>query len=279
MKKLLVLGNPIDHSKSPIIHNTWLKKYKKKSFYDKLKIEEHEIKGIINKIKSNELIGANVTLPHKKNVIKYLDILEENSINSGAVNTIYKKNSKIIGANTDGDGFLSSVKNDAGLIINKKSNIFIIGAGGAARGIIFSLVKKNVNKILITNRTSTKIVDLLNDVKSNTKYNELITQKWGNNIIPNDVDLVVNTSSFGMKKNEHLYYDFSNCKENLLVYDIIYSPEETYFLKIAKGKGFKIQNGMGMLIRQAALSFYKWFGKEITEDDIIEMINSFKEQF
>ena len=278
MKNLLVLGDPISHSKSPTIHNIWLKKYKINAFYSKLKIKESELKSVIKKIKSDELIGINVTLPHKENIINYLDALEENSINSRAVNTVYKKNSKIIGTNTDGDGFLSSIKNDANLRINENSNIFVIGAGGAARGIIFSLIKKKVNKIYITNRTTTKKSDLINYVQLITKFDKLVKQNWNNNIIPTDVDLVVNTSSFGMKENENLYYDFSQCKKNLVVYDIIYSPIETYFLKVAKNRGFKIQNGTGMLIRQAALSFYKWFKKEITENDITEMIKYFEEK-
>lgn len=278
MKNLLVLGDPIKHSKSPTIHNAWLKKYNIKAVYDKLRVKENELKGIIKKIKSNELVGANVTLPHKENIINYLDMLEENSINSGAVNTIYKKNSKVVGANTDGDGFLSSIKNDVNLKLNENSNIFVIGAGGAARGIIFSLIKRKVNKIYITNRTITKKRNLIDHVKSITNYDKLVNQDWNDNIIPIDVDLIVNTSSFGMKKNENLHYDFSYCKKNLVVYDIIYAPIETYFLKVAKNKGFKVQNGLGMLIRQAALSFYKWFGKEITENDITEMIKYFEEQ-
>lgn len=278
MKKLLVLGDPISHSKSPKIHNVWLKRNNIQAFYDKLKIKKSEIRSIIKKIKSNELIGANVTLPHKENVINHLDMLEENAINSGAVNTIYKKDSKVIGTNTDGDGFLSSLKHDVNLTLNEYSNIFLIGAGGAARGIIFSLIKKKVNKIYITNRTVAKKKDLINYVQSITNYDKLVKHDWNNDIIPMDVDLVVNTSSFGMKENENLHYNFSQCKKSLVVYDIIYTPAETYFLKVAKNRGFKVQNGIGMLIRQAALSFYKWFEKEITENDIIEMIKYIEDQ-
>lgn len=278
MKKILVIGNPIKHSKSPDIHNIWLKNKNIKVYYDKLKVNKGELKNLIEKVRSETLIGLNITVPYKKDIITYLDLLEEDSINSGAVNTIYKKNSKIIGANTDGNGFLNSVKNDACFSINKNSNIFVIGAGGAARGIIFSLINKNINKIYITNRTLLKKKELINNIKTKINFKNLIIQDWKRKNIPNDVDLVVNTSSFGMKKNEKLDFDFSKCKKNLLVYDIIYSPKETYFLKIAKSNGFKIQNGMGMLIRQAALSFYKWFGKKITEKEIIEMMKSFEEK-
>ena len=278
MKKILVIGNPIKHSKSPDIHNIWLKNKNIKVYYDKLKVNKGELKNLIEKVRSETLIGLNITVPYKKDIITYLDLLEEDSINSGAVNTIYKKNSKIIGANTDGNGFLNSVKNDACFSINKNSNIFVIGAGGAARGIIFSLINKNINKIYITNRTLLKKKELINNIKTKINFKNLIIQDWKRKNIPNDVDLVVNTSSFGMKKNEKLDFDFSKCKKNLLVYDIIYSPKETYFLKIAKSNGFKIQNGMGMLIRQAALSFYKWFGKKITEKEIIKMMKSFEEK-
>ena len=278
MKKILVIGNPIKHSKSPDIHNIWLKNKNIKVYYDKLKVNKGELKNLIEKVRSETLIGLNITVPYKKDIITYLDLLEEDSINSGAVNTIYKKNSKIIGANTDGNGFLNSVKNDACFSINKNSNIFVIGAGGAARGIIFSLINKNINKIYITNRTLLKKEELINNIKTKINFKNLIIQDWKRKNIPSDVDLVVNTSSFGMKKNEKLDFDFSKCKKNLLVYDIIYSPKETYFLKIAKSNGFKIQNGMGMLIRQAALSFYKWFGKKITEKEIIEMMKSFEEK-
>ncbi|MDC3090972.1 shikimate dehydrogenase [Rickettsiales bacterium] len=278
MKKILVIGNPIKHSKSPDIHNTWLKERNIKVYYDKLKVNKKELKNLVNRVRSETLIGINVTVPYKKDIITYLDLLDNNSINSGAVNTIYKKKSNIIGTNTDGDGFLNSVKKDARFLINKNSNIFIIGAGGAARGIIFSLINKNVNKIYITNRTLLKKKELINNIKLKINFKNLVEQDWKEKVIPGDVDLVVNTSSFGMKKNEKLDFDFSKCKENLLAYDIIYSPIETYFLKIAKSKGFKTQNGMGMLIRQAALSFYKWFGKKITEKEIIKMIKSFEDK-
>ena len=269
--KLLVIGNPIKHSKSPMIHNHWIKKYKIKGIYEKLEIEEKKLQTVIKKLKTDEIKGFNVTLPYKEKIITFLDKLHTSAKASRAVNTIFlDKDKKVVGANTDGLGFVSYLTKDLNLKLNGK-NFYILGAGGSSLGIISELVKYDISSITIVNRTREKA--------------EIIAEKFKTSNIPihvndwkllkpsNTIDIIVNTSSFGMKNNEVLSINSTNLKKQTLILDIIYSPKETQFLKQLRKENFKTYNGIGMLIRQAAESFNFWFNISLKKEDIESVKN------
>ena len=154
MKKFLVIGNPINHSLSPKLHNYWLKKNNINAIYERKKIEENEIENIISQLKNNKINGLNVTVPFKKSVIPFIDELSSEAKQSQSVNTIYKKNNKILGHNTDISGFELAIRKKGYSV--KGKTIFVLGAGGVAPSIILSLIKMKADKIILSNRTKKK---------------------------------------------------------------------------------------------------------------------------
>ena len=263
---LYVIGNPIKHSYSPIIHNSWIAKYGIKTKYNKLLVKESEIGGIIEDIRRRKIIGINVTLPYKETILSYLDTLHESARKSGAVNTIYRNGlNKVEGANTDGIGFCSYLEKDLSFDFYGK-DILILGAGGSAKGIISELVKREVSQITIMNRTiqsAEKILEIYK--KCNTR---IIAKKWDTEKVDNKVKLVVNTTSFGMKEGEQINLNTTGLSRSTIFCDIIYNPPETLLLRTLRSKGFTAVNGLGMLIRQAAASFKFWFNIEPNPNDI-----------
>tara|TARA_B100002019_G_C21222936_1_gene575767 strand:- start:98 stop:889 length:792 start_codon:yes stop_codon:yes gene_type:complete len=247
MKKFLVIGNPINHSLSPELHNYWFKRNNINGTYDKEKLNSSDLKKLILRVKNNEICGINVTVPFKKEIISYLDELSLEAENTQSVNTIYLDNNKVKGHNTDVDGFelsLSNIKFDV-----KGKKIFILGAGGVVPSIIFSLKKMKASKIIITNRTKTKAEALKNI------FNDLSIIDWGE--VPN-FDMVINATSLGLDNKDEINLDFSKIEKGKLYYDVIYNPKETSFLKKAKAMGNMTENGKRMFIYQAAASFKIW---------------------
>tara|TARA_B100000902_G_scaffold32204_1_gene38541 strand:+ start:801 stop:1592 length:792 start_codon:yes stop_codon:yes gene_type:complete len=262
MRKYIVIGNPIEHSLSPLLHNYWIKKNNIKATYDKILVDRKDLESIVSKIKKNEIHGINVTVPYKKEIISFIDQLSPEAEATQSVNTIYLSGGKIIGHNTDIAGFELSLKKIKYDVNNKK--IFILGAGGVVPSIIFALYKMNVSLITVSNRTKAKAIDL----KKNFRNLEVID--WG--IIP-DFDMVINATSVGLNTNDKLNLDFSNVRSNKLFYDVIYNPQETNFLKIGKKLGNISENGMMMFIYQAHQAFTIWHNimPEIN-DEIIKIL-------
>jgi shikimate dehydrogenase len=249
MKKYLVIGNPINHSLSPNLHNYWIKENSLKAIYEKKKIEENEIAFVIENIKKNEISGVNVTVPYKKKIIPFLDKLSFEAEITQSVNTIYCKDNKIFGHNTDIEGFEMAIKHLKFDVSKKK--IFILGAGGVVPSIIFALEKMNVSQIFISNRTKKKADDL------KEMFKNLNVIEWGE---LNNFDMIINATSVGLKKDDFINLDFSKCEKNKLFYDVIYNPKKTNFLKKAEELGNISENGKMMFIFQALASFNIWHG-------------------
>ena len=247
MKKFLVIGNPIEHSLSPELHNYWIKQNNIKAIYNKKLINKENIENLILKIKKEEINGMNVTVPFKKSVIPFVDKLTPEANKSYSVNTIYMKDKKIIGHNTDIAGFELGIRHIKYNIKDKK--VFILGAGGVVSSIILSLKKMGVSKIIVSNRTIQKAKDL----KKNYSNLELI--EWGK--IP-EFDMIINATSIGLKKNDEIKLDFKDIEPNKFFYDVIYNPKETNFLKKAKNFGHRTENGKMMFIYQAHQAFTIW---------------------
>ena len=274
MKKYLVIGNPIEHSLSPAIHNYWMKKHNlTDSIYEKRKVEEKNLKNIINEIKDENLAGVNVTVPFKKLIIPFLDELDSTAEETKSVNTIFKVKNKIVGFNTDKTGFALTIKDlylakDVKTINHlKKKVVFILGAGGVTASII-SAFQHNETKIFLSNRTKEKA----NELKKNFPKLEILD--WGQR--PSNFDIAINTTSIGLKENEKINLDFSDCDKdrNKLFYDLIYNPKETNFLKEAKLRGNKIMNGQKMFLNQAMYAFKLWTNIEPEIDaEVVKLID------
>ena len=247
MKKYLVIGNPIEHSLSPQLHNHWIKENNIDAVYDKKQLNENDIEGIINEVKSDKIDGINVTVPFKKSVISFLDELTQLAKETQSVNTIFKKDNKIVGDNTDVGGFKQSLEYINYNVKNKK--VFILGAGGVVPSIILALKKLGVFKISLSNRTKEKAEEL------KKIYKDLEVINWRECI---DFDMIINATSLGLKNADRLELDFSQIKSDKLFYDVIYNPSKTNFLLKGEELGNKIENGKMMFIYQAQLSFKIW---------------------
>ena len=247
MKKYLVIGNPIEHSLSPQLHNYWIKENKIKATYDKMQLNESDIEEIIGKVKKGKIDGINVTIPFKKSVIPFLDQLTPLAKEVQSVNTIFKKDNKVIGDNTDIGGFEKGLKYINYDLKNKK--VFILGAGGVVPSIILALKRLGAAKIILSNRTKKKA----NDLKK--KYTDLEIIDWGETP---DFDMIINATSLGLKKNDQIKLNYAEIGTNKLFYDIIYNPSKTKFLSEAKQFGNQIENGKMMFIYQAQLAFRIW---------------------
>ena len=250
MKKYFVIGNPIDHSLSPKLHNHWLTKNNIKAVYDRKKINEEDLQSIISQVKEKKINGINVTVPFKKTVIPYLDQLSPEAEQTQSVNTIILSNNNLVGHNTDIAGFTRAIEKLNFNILGKK--IFILGAGGVVPSIIFALKKMNVSQIIVSNRTKKKAEDL------KSQFNNLEILDWGD---ITDFDVIINATSLGLNE-ETINLDFPKSINNKLFYDVIYNPAETNFLKEAKKLGNKTENGKLMFVYQAHEAFKLWHGIE-----------------
>ena len=243
MKKYLVIGNPIDHSLSPKLHNYWFKENNINAVYEKKQIEENDIEGIISEMRNGKIEGINVTVPFKKSVIPFLDELAI-SKKVPSVNTIYKKNDKIIGTNTDIHGFKLALLQTKYNFKGRK--ILILGAGGVTPSIIYALEEMKPSNIMLSNRTKKKAEDL------KRSFPKIEIVEWGN---IKDFDMIINTTSLGLKENEKLPINYDQIGSGKFFYDVIYNPKKTSFLLEAEKRGNQIENGKMMFVYQAQEAF------------------------
>ncbi len=263
MKKYLVIGNPIEHSLSPLLHNYWIKNKNINAIYEKKRINENEIKNIILQIKQEKITGINVTVPFKNLIITHLDQLSFEAEKTESVNTVLLEKGKIVGHNTDIEGFERSIKDTGFDVVNKE--ILILGAGGVVPSIIFALKKMKVSKIILSNRTKDKAENLKN------LFNDLQILDWGKVI---KFDMIINATSVGLKENDMINLNFSDFGKNKFFYDVIYNPQETNFLRTGKKLGSKVENGKMMFVYQASAAFKIWHGTEPKiNNDVINLLN------
>ena len=253
--KAFVIGHPITHSRSPLIHTYWLKTHKISGSYEGIDVTPGTLAEFLACVRSGEFAGGNVTVPLKEEAVTAVDCLTENAKSIGAVNTIYMENGKLWGDNTDAYGFSANLTDRAPEWTVCHSAL-VVGAGGAARAVIKSLMDAGLAQIYVLNRTLARA--------------EEIAAAFGPTVFaaPLDsfttyapvADLFVNTSSLGMAGKEDKHFDFSAAKPSALVTDIVYVPLETNFLKSAHFAGLKTVDGLGMLLHQAVPGFERWFG-------------------
>ena len=247
MKKYLVIGNPIEHSLSPQLHNHWIKKNNIDAIYEKKKLNERDIKDVILNVKNENINGINVTIPFKKSIISFLDELTPLANEAQSVNTIFKKDNRVVGDNTDIGGFEESLKHINYKVKDKK--IFVLGAGGVVSSIIIALKRLGASKIVLSNRTKEK-ADNIKKI-----FSDLEIIDWGETT---DFDMIINATSLGLKNDDEIKLNYVDIGPNKLFYDIIYNPSKTKFLSKAKQFGNQIENGKMMFIYQAQLAFRIW---------------------
>ena len=257
-----VIGDPIDHSLSPNIHNAAFRHLKLDHSYIAYKISAGELAAGIDSLKKIKIAGFNVTIPHKIEIMKFLDDMDTTSKVIGAVNTVSNENGKLKGYNTDMIGFLDPIKKKNLTI--KDSQVFLLGAGGAARAILTAMIKEKASKITIVNRTqenANKLADFAKKIGGNA---DAVSIQKANELI-GDYKFIINSTSIGMK-NEPSPISTRNISKNSVVYDIVYQPINTDLIKKSKENGATIIYGYEMLLSQAACSFEIWHKKEAPYD-------------
>ena len=250
-KLLGIFGNPVEHSLSPVMHNAWFEKYKLNNLYLAFNVLPKNLRVAVESIRTLNVLGVNVTVPHKVEVMKYLDNIDSAAKSIGSVNTIVNKNNKLYGFNTDWQGFITDLKFKK--IDLKNKNVLVIGAGGAAKAILYALTKLKVKKIYLTTRTFEK-AKLVAKKYQNISVTDI--NKISENFLQ-DMDCLINCSTCGMKKGDKLPFAIKDFNKNMIFYDIIYN-KETPFKKFAAKNKIKYFSGEGMLIYQGAVSFEKW---------------------
>ena len=257
------MGNPIDHSLSPKLHNYWIKKNKINAIYEKQELENSDLEKLLFQVKEKKIYGINVTVPFKNSIITFLDELTLEAKATKSVNTIYLENNRVIGHNTDIGGFETSIYKSNINLENKK--ILILGAGGVVPSIIYALTKMKVSEITLSNRTKEKAENL----KKHFKNIKII--KWGEII---NFDMIINATTLGLKEKDKINLNFPSSCKNKLFYDVIYNPKETIFLKTGKNLGNNIINGKLMFIYQALLAFDIWHKlKPEVNEEVLKLLD------
>ena len=271
MKKKLfgIIGSPVSHSLSPILHNYWFEKYNIDANYSLMHITEGNLNNVINKIRNKELSGINVTLPYKQKIIPFIDKLINDAGSTSSVNTIFLNNENIIvGENTDVFGLQAAYLKEINNVENKKA--LVIGAGGVSSSIIFALEKSKVKNISIINRTYEKSLFL------KKKFQFLNVLEWKSLMQEiSKFDIIINATSLGLKGGKDFEFNFERTKEGLIYIDTIYNPLETKALRYLKENKIRTFNGLEMFIYQGQKSFYLWnkINPEI-DDKLLDLLIS-----
>jgi len=263
-KLIILLGKPLGHSVSPQMHNLAFEKLGLDYCYLPVEVAPTDLQTVFNGLIRMNVVGLNVTIPHKINIIKYLDKLDPLAATIGAVNTICVQDGKTIGYNTDGEGFLQSLESEAHITPREKK-FFLLGCGGAARAISMTLAHHGAEKIFICNRTLSKAEKLTLEINEEiTNCAITVPQNAGNRAdILQKCDVLINTTNIGMHPKENaLPIEESFISKHLTVADIVYNPLTTQLLKVAKDRGCVTVHGLGMLINQGAAGFRLWTGAE-----------------
>lgn len=253
-----VIGSPIAHSKSPQLHRHWLKTYGIPGHYIPMDVSNDNLENVLRTLPQMGFVGVNITTPHKEKVMEIADLVTDRAILIGAANTlIFRKDGKIHADNTDGYGFIENLKAGAPQWNPRSGPAAVLGAGGAARAVISSLLQAGVPEIMLSNRTRVRADKLKQDFGSRIRVYEWV--QAGNMI--DDADLLVNTTSLGMIGKSELRVPLDGLRSSTIVTDLVYAPLKTKLLATAEEYGCATVDGLGMLLHQAVPAFERWFGR------------------
>lgn len=252
-----VMGWPVAHSRSPLIHNYWISEYRLQGTYGLFPVEPNHLEAAIRGLSALGIAGCNITIPHKIDAIKFVDWVDPAALKVGAINTIVRQtDGKLHGYNNDGYGYIQSVKEAAPHWQANNGPIVVLGAGGAARAILVALAQEGAQEIRLLNRTFSKAQELAHELGA-----PLHAYSWNDrHSALEGAALLINTTSQGMQGYPELDIDLTPLPPQAMVSDIIYTPLETALLKNARQRGHLAINGLGMLIHQARPAFHAWFG-------------------
>jgi shikimate dehydrogenase len=252
-----IIGYPVKHSRSPLIHQFWLKEHGLAGLYDKAEVAPAEFEGFIHSLAANGYCGGNVTVPHKEAAFALCENLSASARGLGAVNTLWFEAGKLCGDNTDVAGFLGNLDEAAPGWDGDPGKAVVLGAGGAARAILFGLSQRGFRDLVIVNRNQERAEALGRDLGLKVKV-----ASWAEAGSALDgAGLLVNTTSLGMAGQPPLELDLAPLPEKAIVNDIVYVPLETPLLERARQRGLRVVDGLGMLLHQAVPGFERWFGK------------------
>ncbi|QTN37097.1 shikimate dehydrogenase [Cognatishimia activa] len=260
-----VIGHPIAHSKSPKLHGYWLKEHGLEGHYVPIDVAPENLEAVLRMMPKMGYVGANVTIPHKERALEIADQVTDRATLIGAANTlIFLEDGKILADNTDGYGFIQNLRNGAPDWDPTAGAAVVLGAGGAARAVLASLLDVGVPEILLSNRTRARAEQLRDDFGARIKVIEWV--QAGN--VMEDGATVVNTTSLGMIGKPELRVPLDGLNADAVVTDLVYTPLMTNFLETAQAKGCTTVDGLGMLLHQAVPGFERWFGPrpEVTDD-------------
>lgn len=259
-----VIGSPIGHSKSPKLHGHWLKKYGLPGFYIPMEVHPDNLETVLRSLPKAGFVGANITVPHKEAALEIADLISDRATLIGAANTlIFREDGKIHADNTDGYGFIENLRQGVTDWDPKAGPAVVLGAGGAARAILASLLNAGVPEIMLTNRTRLRAEALQQEFGTRIRVVDWV--KAGNTL--EDAALVVNTTSLGMTGKPELRIPLDGLQKQAVVTDIVYSPLKTRLLQVAEQVGCRTVDGLGMLIYQAIPGFERWFGRRPEVDE------------
>ena len=252
-----VIGHPVNHSRSPRMHNFWLAHFGLEGYYIPLDIDPKKFERSIRNLPELGLVGANITIPYKEKVLKIADKISDRAALVGAANTLtFLPNGGIYADNTDGYGFLQNIKSKYKDWSAREGISVVFGAGGASRAILAALIEDGASDIILANRTRSRADQLRSDFGAKIKVVEWM--KVQNYL--SEASTIINTTSLGMVGKTDLPIPLNALKKNTLVTDIVYTPIETHLLATAAKMGCRTVDGLGMLIHQAIPGFERWFG-------------------
>jgi len=262
-KLAFVLGYPVAHSLSPAMHQAAFAATGINAAYLPWSVAPDRLAESVQGLRAMEnLLGANVTVPHKEAIVPLLDGLTPEGETLGAVNTVLPRDGKLVGDNTDGTGFLAALREDLGCEA-ADITVVVLGAGGAARAVAVSLARAGARRIVLANRSLDRARHLATWVAARSPDCEVTAQalqpEWQVSEVP-EIRLVVNTSSVGLHASDPALFDYTSLSAQTMVCDLIYNPPETALLRWARSRGCRVANGMGMLVHQGALAFERWTG-------------------
>ena len=256
MIEACVIGWPISHSRSPIIHGYWLKQHGIEGSYTRQPVEPANLPSFLGNLAQQGYAGCNVTIPHKEQAYQLVTRADDTTERLGAVNTVYLRDGKLLGTNTDGEGFINSLRHAQPGLTLKNTRAVVLGAGGASLAIVNALLEQGVMSIALANRTLEK-AELLRK-RFGDKVNPIAWDKAEDHL--SECDLLVNTTSLGMTGQPDLDIGLARLPQKALVTDIVYTPLRTPLLKNAAARGNPVVEGLGMLLHQAVRGFSLWFG-------------------
>ncbi|MFA5157274.1 MAG: shikimate dehydrogenase [Candidatus Omnitrophota bacterium] len=266
-----LIGQPINHSLSPLMHNAAFSFLGINAEYKLFPLKEEELGKFLKNLVGQDISGLNVTVPYKEKVLPYMDHISYEAKLIGAVNTIKVSSGKLEGFNTDGNGFLKHLTEDLNFDPENR-RIALIGAGGAARAISVYLCKVNPKQILIYDADKDKASSLVSYLKANFKNNGIRQATSVKGLEIADSDLLINATPVGVKESDPCLIDAKDIRKGMLVYDLVYNPKETKLLKAAKERGAKLSNGLGMLLYQGMIAFEIWTGKKAPKDVMLKAL-------